>query len=71
MRDFETAVGQFLIYRLLLSKNEPERKLYLAVSEFVHRELCKHPIILFVLQEFSIPLIVIDQFAEEVSQWIG
>ena len=33
MRELEQALGQFAIYRFLLSKKEPDRLLYLAVTE--------------------------------------
>ncbi len=31
IRDFRTALGQFLNYRIMLEAKEPERQLYLAV----------------------------------------
>lgn len=69
IRDFETAIGQFLIYRLLLSKRQPERKLYLAITDWTLKEVFDNAIIQLVIREFSIPLLVIDQFAVEVLQW--
>jgi len=36
--DFENALGQYLIYRRLLSKIEPETKIYLAISEATYTD---------------------------------
>jgi hypothetical protein len=36
--DFEQALGQYLIYRRLLSKLEPETKIYLAISEATYTD---------------------------------
>ena len=36
LNEFHTAVGQFVNYRLVLSQAEPDRVLYLAVSEYVY-----------------------------------
>lgn len=68
--DFEAAVGQYLVYRLILSKREPERKLYLGVSDLAYETLIRSAIVRLVIEEFSIPLIIVDQFAEEIVRWI-
>lgn len=36
--DFENALGQYLIYRRLLSKLEPQTKIYLAISEATYTD---------------------------------
>ena len=33
VKDFEAALGQYLLYQVLLSKQEPSRTLYLAIRE--------------------------------------
>ncbi len=37
IRDFENAIGQYVFYRSALSRIEPDRKLYLAISEIAYR----------------------------------
>ena len=39
MKDLEEAVGQFVLYERLLTRYEPERKLYLAVPEDVRESV--------------------------------
>jgi hypothetical protein len=41
--DFENALGQYEIYRLLLRLREPERELYLAVPERAYRSFLARP----------------------------
>jgi hypothetical protein len=36
MRAFEQAVGQFVVYRMVLHEREPERQLYLAIPEAMY-----------------------------------
>ncbi len=71
MHQFETAVGQYEIYRLLLRVIEPDRKLYLGVSHVAFERIFRRPMIQLVLRELSISVLVVDFFLEEVVQWIG
>jgi hypothetical protein len=41
MKDLEEALGQFVLYERLLTRYEPERKLYLAVPEDVRHTTWK------------------------------
>lgn len=70
IHDFELALGQFLIYRTILRKIDPDRKLYLAVSDSTFEELSARAIVRTVLQEFTISVVVIDVSSEEVVKWI-
>lgn len=69
-RDFETALGQYLIYRTLLRYTFPEAKLYMAVDRLVFERFFGLPAIQLVLQEFSVAVLVFDPATEEVDQWI-
>ncbi|MFZ1341765.1 element excision factor XisH family protein [Thiothrix eikelboomii] len=37
--DLESAVGQYSLYKLLLQRQEPERLLYLAVSDYAYSDI--------------------------------
>ncbi|MCP4713921.1 MAG: hypothetical protein GY868_02300 [Deltaproteobacteria bacterium] len=37
--DFEEAVGQYSIYKIFLQRQEPERKLYLAVPAYAFENI--------------------------------
>jgi hypothetical protein len=42
--ELEQAIGQYVLYRLLLNRIEPERSIYLAIPDKVYRELFTEPI---------------------------
>ncbi len=44
MNDLERALGQFVLYRAILSEKEPSRILYLAVPDHVLEEVFDEPI---------------------------
>jgi XisH protein len=69
LSDFHTALGQFLNYRLVLAKLEPDRTLYLAVpiaayESFFSRELPQASI-----QQYQVKLIVYDPVREVIVKW--
>lgn len=70
MREFETALGQYLIYRTLLAHTFPEAKLYLAVDSKVFEAFFESAAIKLVLETFHVALIVFNPDTEEIEQWI-
>lgn len=66
----EKATGQYLIYREIMARVEPERVLYLAVPESVFTDLFEEPIGTLVLQNLHLQLIVFDPVTEVIEQWI-
>lgn len=39
MHDFHSALGQYLVYRLLIERTEPDYKLYLAIDDITYENL--------------------------------
>jgi len=70
MADLEQAIGQYTIYRDVLSRAEPERALFLAVNEEVYNNLFEEPIGELLLENQRIRLIVFDPQTEVIRQWI-
>jgi hypothetical protein len=70
MADLERAVGQFIIYRRVLSRAEPDRALFLAIDEEVYDNLFKEPIGTLLLEDPFIQLIVFDPKTETIRQWV-
>ena len=68
--DLEQAIGQYVLYRLLLNKIDPERELYLAVSVIVYDEIFSEPLGELVINELPLQLLVIALDSSEVEQWI-
>lgn len=68
--DLEQAIGQYVLYRLLLQRVDPTRKVYLAVTNLVYDQLFSEPIGEVVISDLPLQLVVIDIENVEVIQWI-
>ncbi len=68
--DLEQAVGQYVVYKLLLNRVDPNREIYLAVSDKIYDEIFNEPIGEVVISDLPLKLIVIDLESMEVKQWI-
>jgi XisH protein len=71
VRDFEEALGQYILYRLYLAQIFPEAVLYMAVSDVIYRNFFLKSAIQFALIELDIKLIVFDVDQEVIVQWIS
>jgi hypothetical protein len=69
--DLEQALGQFVLYRGLLRRVDPERSLYLAVDAPTFGYLFAAPIGRLLLDEERLQLLVFDARLEEVVEWIS
>jgi len=68
--DLEQALGQYLLYRGLLLRQEPERVLYLAVSQSAYDTVFVSVIGQVALQDYHLKVIVCDMEQGTISQWI-
>lgn len=71
MRDFETALGQYIIYLALLSIDHPDYKLYLAISQKTYEDFFQKIAIKFILERYQVSLLIIDVNKEEIAEWIS
>jgi len=71
INELEKALGQYILYRTLLSVTAPNCKLYLAISQDVYENFFQQVAIQFIIRLNQIYLIVVDIDAKEVIQWIG
>jgi hypothetical protein len=69
VHDLEQAVGQFVVYRTLLEKNEPDRQLFLAVPKHVYDELLSEAFGQVITAGADLKLIVFDRVSEKVLLW--
>lgn len=69
LTDFEKALGQYMVYARFLLKLQPERKIYLAVSEDTY-SILQEIAFEMLIEYYHIRLIVIDIDGEEVIKWI-
>jgi len=69
IRDLENAVGQYVFYRSLLARFEPNRKLFLAVPEGIFASTLNEPIARPVIEDLNVAMIAFDPKREVIIQW--
>ena len=70
MYDFHLAVGQLVNYRIALKTKEPERVLYVGVTDKVYEEVFQLPFPQMVIQEINMKIIVVNPELNTVVKWI-
>ena len=68
--DFHLAVGQFVDYRIALKTKEPERILYVGITDNVYEEVFQLPFPQMVIQEINMKIIVVNPELNTVVKWI-
>ena len=68
--DFHLAVGQFIDYRIALKTKEPERILYVGITDNVYEEVFQLPFPQMVIQEINMKIIVVNPELNTVVKWI-
>ncbi len=71
LRDFEEALGQYSIVRILLERQNDDRQVYLAVPERIYESLFTEELGRLVVKSQQIRLIVFDEGAGRVVNWIS
>ncbi len=66
----EKAIGQYIVYHDVLAQVEPNRELYLAVSEEVATGLFEEPLGELLLKNHRVRLLVFNSDAEVIVKWI-
>ena len=69
VREFQTALGQFELYRGILEVTEPDRVLYLAVSDVIYDSFIQRPAIQLIVRRNSLKFVVVNLENEEIVQW--
>jgi hypothetical protein len=70
VRELELAVGQFVLYRLLMRSVEPERLLLLAVPDSAYKSLFGDVAGQSLIHEIDLKLVVFDALQQEIVQWL-
>lgn len=70
LQDFYLAKGQYDVYRKGLSKNEVDRKLYLAIEEEIYESFFQKALIREIISEENIFLIIFNSTTQTIVQWI-
>ena len=69
--DFHLAVGQFVDYRIALRVKEPERILFVEITDEVWDSLFQLPFAQMVIAELKMKVIVVNPDKKEIVQWIN
>jgi hypothetical protein len=70
MRDFEIALGQYILYRNLISLTEPEYQIYLAIKDSIYENFFQRESIQDILKINQLLLLVVEMEKEKILQWI-
>ncbi|MGD2184223.1 element excision factor XisH family protein [Lusitaniella coriacea] len=70
VNDLENALGQYILYRDALKRSQPDRILYLAISDKVYFDFFQEEIAQMVVKNQHLKLIVFDEKKAEVVKWI-
>ncbi|MFY7831307.1 MAG: XisH family protein, partial [Pseudanabaena sp.] len=60
VNDLEQAIGQYSLYRILLNQIDPERDLYLAISEATYNDIFDEPIGKLAIAEIPLKLVIVN-----------
>jgi hypothetical protein len=68
--DLQQALGQYAMYNEVLQRSEPDRVLYLAVTEETRMSIFSEPLGAMFVESGLIKLLVFDPGREEIVEWI-
>jgi len=67
--DVQQAIGQYLLYRSILARNDPDRSLLLAVSTDTERDVLVRPAVRIFLSDHAVRCFIVDATREEIVRW--
>ncbi|GAB4205846.1 MAG: hypothetical protein Fur006_62350 [Coleofasciculaceae cyanobacterium] len=70
VKEWESAIGQYVLYLKILSGLEPDRTLYLAIRREIYLSFFSEEIVQVVLADGLIKIVVFDSVQEVITQWI-
>jgi hypothetical protein len=69
VRELELSFGQYFVYQAVLEKNQPERILYLAVTQEVYDDIFSDDLGKLLLEFYHPNVIIFDAEKEVILQW--
>ncbi|MGH9840267.1 MAG: element excision factor XisH family protein [Blastocatellia bacterium] len=71
MRELESAIGQYRIYRCFMRVVAPDRKLYIGISDQAESVFFRKLSIQFIVRQEKLPLLIVNTKTEEIVKWIN
>jgi hypothetical protein len=71
VRNLQEALGQYLLYRVVLARQQPDRPLFLGVASEVYDGILSEPLGQIVLTDLNIRVLVYDPDSRKVTRWIS
>ena len=69
--DLHRALGQYVLYEVLLEELDPDRQVYLAVSSDVYNGIFSEPIGQLLLERRQLRLLIFDIDQAQIVKWIN
>jgi hypothetical protein len=69
IHDVEVALGQYVLYLSFLEVIEPDRQLFIAISDSVYENFFQRKSIQLLIERNRVPLLVVSIEMEEVVTW--
>lgn len=69
--DLEDALGQYVLYKKVLARKEPDRQVFLAIKRSAFVSIFEDEIGKILLEDGDLNLLVFDEQTEEIVQWIS
>lgn len=71
LSELEKAVGQFIIYRFAMRREDAERELFIAVGEKIYNKLFVHPDVIELIESEDLKILIFDEAKEVIVRWIN
>ena len=71
VKDLEVALGQYVLYKGIMTYRGEKRQLYLAIRDDVYLDIFSEPIGRIFIENHQLNIIVFDPLAEEIVKWIN
>ncbi|WNN88686.1 element excision factor XisH family protein [Gloeocapsopsis dulcis] len=71
VKDLEVALGQYVLYKGVMTYREEKRRLYLAIRDDVYLDIFSEPIGRIFIENHQLSIIVFDPITEEIVKWIN
>lgn len=69
VKDFQHALGQYIMYRDLMELTCPGYELCLGISEFVHEEFFSQKAAMTIVRRHKLRFVIVDIGKEEIVKW--